>query len=230
MFSSFADLLEWILKHNYEVQFLLHYLDDFHTLGPLDSPVCQQNLDICVLQFSEGGIPLHPDRLQGPSMCLTVLGTELDSLTFRACLSQEKFDHIAALLDTWSSKQHCTRRELESFIGDLWQHACKVIPPGRTFLRQIIYLLSAFDGMTTRSSWSATSVSTLPGGETFSIPGTVSVSYFHHSGHLYLTFTSLQLLLVQGVMGPFLMTSGLLANSPLLNNLYPLHTRNYSRC
>ena len=119
MFSSFADLLEWILKHNYEVQFLLHYLDDFHTLGPLDSPVCQQNLDICVLQFSEGGIPLHPDRLQGPSMCLTVLGTELDSLTFRACLSQEKFDHIAALLDTWSSKQHCTRRELESFIGDL---------------------------------------------------------------------------------------------------------------
>ena len=34
MFSSFADQLEWILKHNYEVQFLLHYLDDFHTLGP----------------------------------------------------------------------------------------------------------------------------------------------------------------------------------------------------
>ena len=34
MFSSFADQLEWILKNNYEVQFLLHYLDDFHTLGP----------------------------------------------------------------------------------------------------------------------------------------------------------------------------------------------------
>ena len=42
IFSSFADLLEWILKHNYEAQFLLHYLDDFHTLGPPDSPVCQQ--------------------------------------------------------------------------------------------------------------------------------------------------------------------------------------------
>ena len=71
MFSSFADHLEWILKHNYEVQFLLHYLDDFHTLGPPDSPVCQQNLDICVLHFSESGIPLHADKLKGPSMCLT---------------------------------------------------------------------------------------------------------------------------------------------------------------
>ena len=66
MFSSFADQLEWILKHNYEVQFLLHYLDDFHTLGPPDSPICQQNLDICVLHFSESGIPLHADKLKGP--------------------------------------------------------------------------------------------------------------------------------------------------------------------
>ena len=34
IFASIADLLEWILKHNYRVKFLLHYLDDFHTLGP----------------------------------------------------------------------------------------------------------------------------------------------------------------------------------------------------
>ena len=29
IFSSLADLLEWILKHNYGINFLLHYLDDF---------------------------------------------------------------------------------------------------------------------------------------------------------------------------------------------------------
>ena len=82
IFSSFADLLEWILKHNYEVQFLFHYLDDFHTLGPPDSPVCQQNLDICVCLFSECGIPFHPGKLEGPSTCLTVLGIELDSMAY----------------------------------------------------------------------------------------------------------------------------------------------------
>ena len=41
IFSSFADLLVWILTHNYGINFLLHYLDDLHTLGTPNSPVCQ---------------------------------------------------------------------------------------------------------------------------------------------------------------------------------------------
>ena len=38
IFSAVADLLEWIVRRNYHVAFLKHYLDDFHTLGPPDSP------------------------------------------------------------------------------------------------------------------------------------------------------------------------------------------------
>ena len=34
IFKSIADLLEWILRNNRGVDFLHHYLDDFHTLGP----------------------------------------------------------------------------------------------------------------------------------------------------------------------------------------------------
>ena len=69
IFSSFADLLVWILTHNYGINFLLHYLDDFNTLGPPNSPVCQNNVNTCVQLFSEWGIPLHPDKLEGPSTC-----------------------------------------------------------------------------------------------------------------------------------------------------------------
>ena len=143
IYSSIADLLEWILKHNYGVRFLLHYLDDFHTLGPLNSPVCQRNLDICVRLFAEWGIPPHQEKLEGPSTCLTVLGIELDSIALLARLPKDKFDCIAALLESWSLKRYCTRKELESLIGNL-QHACKVIPQSRTFLRRMINLLSAF--------------------------------------------------------------------------------------
>ena len=64
-------------------------------------------------------------------------------MTLQGRLPQDKFDRIAALLESWSLKQHCTRKELESLIGNL-QHACKVIPQGRTFLRRMINLLSAF--------------------------------------------------------------------------------------
>ena len=143
MFSSFADLLVWILTHNYSINFLLHYVDDFHTLGPPNSPVCQNNVNTCVQLFLEWGIPLHPDKLEGPSTCLTVLGIELDSMTLQARLPQVKFDCIAALLESWSLKQHCTQKDLESLISHL-QHACKVVPQGCTFLQHIINLLSTF--------------------------------------------------------------------------------------
>jgi len=44
IFASVADLLEWILRHNYSLNFLLHYLDDFYTLVPPNSPVCRTTL------------------------------------------------------------------------------------------------------------------------------------------------------------------------------------------
>ena len=65
------------LEQNYDVTFLMHYLDDFHTLGPSSSSVCQHNLDRSIEYFSKLGIPLHPDKLEGPSTCLTILGIEL---------------------------------------------------------------------------------------------------------------------------------------------------------
>lgn len=123
IFSSVADLLEWILRHYYGLNFLLHYLDDFYTLGPPNSPACQYNLDTCIRLFKDWHIPLHPDQVAGPSTCLTVLGIELHSLTLQARLPRDKFDRIVALLESWSVKRHCSRKELESLIGTL-HHAC----------------------------------------------------------------------------------------------------------
>ena len=58
IFSAVADLLEWIVSRTYHVAFLKQYLDDFHTLGPLDSPQCKQNLATCIKLFSDwGGSP-----------------------------------------------------------------------------------------------------------------------------------------------------------------------------
>ena len=44
LFTSIADMVKWILTHNYWVDLLRHYLDDFITLGPPASPVCHYNL------------------------------------------------------------------------------------------------------------------------------------------------------------------------------------------
>ena len=110
---------------------------------PPNSQTCQRNVDTSIQQFQDWGIPLHPDELESPSTILTVLGIELDSLLLQVRLLQEKFDCIHTLLVSWSQKRHCTRKELASLIGNL-QHACKVVPSGRTFLHRMINLLSAF--------------------------------------------------------------------------------------
>ena len=93
--------------------------------------------------FSKLGIPLHPDRQEGPSTCLTILGIEVDSLNVQACLPQDKFDRITALLEEWSQNCWCKRKEPESLTGHP-QHACMVVLQGRSFKRRMIKLLCAF--------------------------------------------------------------------------------------
>lgn len=68
------------------VDFLLHYLDDFLTLGPAASLVCHNNLQACIQLHSKPGLPLHPDKLEGPSNCLPILGIEVDSATLQTWL------------------------------------------------------------------------------------------------------------------------------------------------
>ena len=60
-----------------------------------------------------------------------------------ARLPPDKIDRIQRLLQQWSRKKTCTRRDLESLIGSL-HHACRVVVPGRTFLRRMIDLLCCF--------------------------------------------------------------------------------------
>ena len=81
IFNSIADMVEWILKVNYSVRYLLHYLDDFLSLGPAGSSACADSITITRSVFSRLGLPLHPSKCEGPTPVLIFLGIELNSLT-----------------------------------------------------------------------------------------------------------------------------------------------------
>ena len=55
-------------------------------------------------------------------------------------LPADKLARLQETLRQWSTRKVCERRQLESLIGTL-QHACRVIKPGRSFLRRMIDLL-----------------------------------------------------------------------------------------
>ena len=74
LFKRLADAFEWMLKHNYAISALVHYLDDYFTVGPPSSPLCGSQVNTMVETADRLGIPLAPDKLEGPTSHLVFLG------------------------------------------------------------------------------------------------------------------------------------------------------------
>ncbi|MCG8431273.1 MAG: hypothetical protein MJA29_08890, partial [Candidatus Omnitrophica bacterium] len=140
IFTALADALEWGIAQK-GVDHIFHYLDDFLVMGPPGSSLCEEYLSILEALCALLGVPLAPEKREGPAPILTFLGIVIDTLRGELRLPAEKLRRLLESVTTWLSKHTCTKRELESLIGTL-QHACKVIRPGRSFLRRTIALLS----------------------------------------------------------------------------------------
>ena len=139
LFNRLADAFEWILKKNYAIQALMHYLDDYFTVGPPVSPVCASQVHTIVKTADHLGIPFAPDKLEGPTTRLVFLGILIDSNLVECSLPPDKLSELLAELQAWSSCKKCIKRELLSHIGKL-NFACRIIPAGRIFLRRLIDL------------------------------------------------------------------------------------------
>ena len=135
LFNVAADLLQWIAEHN-GVTPLLHYLDDFLTLGPPQSATCHCNLETLKHLSHRLGVPLALEKVEGPTTCLPFLGIILDSERMEVRLPNDKLARIQGLLATWLDKKKATKREILSLVG-LLQHAAKVVRCGRSFVSRM---------------------------------------------------------------------------------------------
>ena len=88
---------------------------------------------------SNVGIPLAPNKLEGPTTRLTFLGILIDSSCMETSLPDDKLQELLTELQSWFSRNKCLKREFLSLIGKL-NFACRIIPAGRIFLRRLIDL------------------------------------------------------------------------------------------
>jgi len=135
LFNLMADMLAWILQEQ-GVTFLIHYLDDFLTIGAPSSPECQFNLNTIVTVCNALGIPLALEKVAGPATSLEFLGIMLDTDSMEARLPAEKLARTQQAVAEWLGKKNATKREILSLVGHL-QHAAKVVRPGRTFVARM---------------------------------------------------------------------------------------------
>ena len=115
---------------------LIHYFNDFLTIGQADSAACQNHLTTIKEVCQHLGIPLALEKLEGPSQCLKFLGITLDTQHMGARLPPDKLLCIRTQLVAWLTRKKATKREVLSLVG-LLQHACKVVRPGRSFVSRM---------------------------------------------------------------------------------------------
>jgi len=129
-----------LAPHSVGVQDLFHYLDDYFLVGPPNSHCCNNWLQVLLDECACLRVPIAAHKTESPATEVTFLGIMMDTVRGELRLPQDKLGRLSKLLAEWQSCRSCTRKELESLIG-LLNHACKVVRPGRPFLRHIINLL-----------------------------------------------------------------------------------------
>ena len=139
IFSAVAAILECRAKFE-GVSQVLHYLDDFLIIAPADSQRGEQDLHTMLSLFNRLQVPVASEKIEGPTTCLTFLGIELDTDSLILRLPADKLEALKVMVREWLSRKSCSVRDLQSLAGKL-QHACKVVRPGRTFLRRVFELL-----------------------------------------------------------------------------------------
>jgi len=115
IFTAVADALQWIFLQQ-GLRDLLHYLDDFLFVEPAGQS--GQALPKALATCTTLGVPVVPEKLEGPTTTLTFLGIELDTIQLTACLPADKLSCLQQLLQDWGDKKVCVKRELLSLIGD----------------------------------------------------------------------------------------------------------------
>jgi hypothetical protein len=138
LFNNFACALEYIM-YNHNVSDVIHYMDDYFTVGPANTAICKNNLENMINVCQEAGFSIQPTKLVSPTNTLEFLGIEIDSVSMTTRITQKRLNKILLELEKFRNRISCKKRDLLSLIGKLI-FVSKVVRAGRTFTRRLIEL------------------------------------------------------------------------------------------
>ena len=138
LFEKFSSFLEWHIRQVTGSNLMIHYLDDFCGCER-DKEKATSVLSQTLSAFSQLGVPVAPEKVEGPVTCIKFLGLDVDTVAMQVRIPDDKLKDLKTLIDKVIEKEHkkITLKELQSLIGKL-NFACKAIVPGRAFCRRLI--------------------------------------------------------------------------------------------
>ena len=139
LFTSFSNALVWIAKHKLGIEHIVHILDDFLIVAPANSSSCNNQLNLFLSMCKNIGVPIKAEKTEFAKTCLIFMGLELDSVAMEARLPLDKLQKLRSLLNFYVRKRTIKLKDLQSLLG-LLNFCCKVVVPGRCFLRLLYNL------------------------------------------------------------------------------------------
>ena len=117
---------------------MTHILDD-HIFIEQTYDQCSNDLRLFLKMADSLNIPIKQSKTLPPSTTAIVHGFEVDTICMEARLPLDKLQKINAQLHGLKNAKKTTLKTLQALIG-LLNFACRVVIPGRTFLRRLIDL------------------------------------------------------------------------------------------
>ena len=162
LFNEYADALLYTMKAS-KVQDLLHYLDDYFTVGPPHSLVCANNISAMITTCEELGFAVNPEKVTKLATTTNFLGINIDSVPMEAWIDPTHLSKTISLLKDIMGHWSTTKQSILSLI-DKVHFVCCVCRPVEPF--SIVWLKhpQRLNTSITELSWTRSPIGTLIGG------------------------------------------------------------------
>ena len=137
IFETLSTAVNWIAEKKLNIP-MIHILDDFF-LASVSKPIGSLQLNSFLELCLDIGLPMAPDKTFGPDNVLSFVGFEIDTIKQEIRLPFEKIEKMREKIQEFMARDKVTLREMQSLLG-LLNFACRVVLPGRPFLRRLIDL------------------------------------------------------------------------------------------
>ena len=135
-FQRVSDAVRYALHcHGYRVT---NYIDDFVGYGTPD--VARRSYDCLRNVIERLGLTISEKKLVAPTTSAVCLGVLIDTVKGTVAIPDEKMRQIKKSVIDWQNKVTCSKRQLQSLLGQLlYIHKC--VRPARIFLNRMLDLL-----------------------------------------------------------------------------------------
>lgn len=137
LFEQFGSFVEWVVRDVSGMNLVIHYLDDFLCIGPAASRICAVLLTSLEHIADRFGIPLAPEKTEGPGKVISFLGIILDSVAMECRLPEDKLADLKREIAGMIGLRKVQLRDLQSLLGKL-NGACCSLPMGRVVCRRLV--------------------------------------------------------------------------------------------